>query len=101
MKERDASFCKAVENIYVMSGCGPALGTGHGSKTVIPILKKAPEVRKVSNADFRAAVARGTGPGLTSLQKSCLTGPHGGCVMLHKKNGLGKLPILKASALHQ
>eukprot|EP01059_Diplonema_ambulator_P028606 TRINITY_DN47450_c0_g1_i1.p1 TRINITY_DN47450_c0_g1~~TRINITY_DN47450_c0_g1_i1.p1 ORF type:complete len:120 (+),score=6.62 TRINITY_DN47450_c0_g1_i1:56-361(+) len=96
----DANFCQAVQSIYVMSGCGPALGS-EVKPTAIPVLKAEGPPRKFTNEDFRAAVSRGTGPGLTSLQKTCLIGKDSACVMLHKKNGLGKLPILAVSSLHR
>eukprot|EP00756_Hemistasia_phaeocysticola_P065612 Hpha_TRINITY_DN8668_c0_g1::TRINITY_DN8668_c0_g1_i1::g.168653::m.168653 len=108
-------FCKAVEAIYVLSGCNavgeglpaggaaPACaagakggGGGASASIAVPIVKVT---KQPTEAAFRKAVHRATTPGLTSVQKSCLMGSHGGCIMIPKKDGVGKLPILSLKAL--
>eukprot|EP01062_Namystynia_karyoxenos_P059497 TRINITY_DN50942_c0_g1_i1.p1 TRINITY_DN50942_c0_g1~~TRINITY_DN50942_c0_g1_i1.p1 ORF type:complete len:125 (+),score=41.88 TRINITY_DN50942_c0_g1_i1:108-482(+) len=103
-------FCAAVRTIYELSGCGSvggALPAGNAPSAVsartaaVPVLAAPKAVKKPSAAAVAAAVHRAAAPGLTSVRNSCLLGKDGGCVMLHKRNGVGKLPILSIKALKE
>eukprot|EP01060_Flectonema_neradi_P038101 TRINITY_DN7907_c0_g1_i1.p1 TRINITY_DN7907_c0_g1~~TRINITY_DN7907_c0_g1_i1.p1 ORF type:complete len:103 (+),score=7.75 TRINITY_DN7907_c0_g1_i1:315-623(+) len=93
---RDKKFCEAVSAIYTAAGCGSLPATGNSGASLVLTQNVGGMPRKVK-PDFRQALSQGTGAGLTSLKRTCLMGTDGECVMLKKKNGLGKLPVLKAS----